>query len=418
MFKALDKWLMPYLKRPLPELPESGHFLFCICDHFEPFHDTDKEGALERVRLWGEEFPKMVETFREQAGIPLKWTFFYPIEQYDTDVLNEIAAICASGNAETEIHLHHADDTEENLADVLLEGKERFREHGLLSIDELDQTRYAFVHGNWALGNSHPDGIHCGVDNEIQVLIDWGCIGDFTMPSAPNSCQTEIINSIYYAEGSEEPGSHNEGPRVKVGDEQLENSLLMVQGPLALNKESKKFGLLPKLENGDLTAVNPPNYGRLKLWTEQGISVEGTEDWVVVKLYTHGAYPENSDALLGEPMRAFAEDLGKFLAERPNWKASFVTARELVNIIKAAEAGEEGSPDDHVNFALKRVPGADAPPRLEAIVPRAPSYDTGYSMVPDRVAGESPYQYVNGRLVVIPNLNPGKSLFVRRRGLR
>ena len=307
---------------------------------------------------------------------------------------------------------------EENLAGMLAESKEQFREHGLLSVDELDQTRYAFIHGNWALGNSHPDGLHCGVDNEIQVLIDWGCIGDFTMPSAPNHCQVETINAIYYAEGSEEPRAHNEGPRVKAGEDQLDNSLLMVQGPLALNKESKKFGFLPRLENGDLTAANPPNLERLKLWTSQGICVEGREDWVVVKLHTHGALPENTDALLGDPMREFAEDLGRFLQENPNWTANFVTARQLVNIVKAAEAGEGGDPMEHVDRLYKRVPGADAPPRLEPYQEPVYSDESTYSMMPLGMYENSAFRRIDGRLIVMSNFSPGMSMHVRKRGLR
>lgn len=422
MYKALDKWLMPYLKRPLPQLPESGHFLFCICDHFEPYHDTDGQGALERMQKWREDYPKMVEDFREKTGVPLKWTFFYPVEQYDTDVVNELATICASGDAETEIHLHHENDTYENLADVLSVSKERLCEHGLLSKDELDQTRYAFIHGNWALGNSHPEGLHCGVDNEIQALIDWGCIADFTMPSAPSHCQTEIINAIYYAEGSEEPASHNDGPRVKVGQDPLENGLLMVQGPLGLNKNAKKFGFLPSLENGDLTAANPPTYERLKLWTGQGISVEGREEWVVVKLYTHGALPENTEALLGEPMRAFADDFARFMEENPNWKASFLTARQLVNVIKAAEAGEDGDPMDYVDYKYTRVPGFDSPPKLEPLQepPPQPEYthEPVLSMIPANPNQGQAFQRINGKLMVIPNFNSGVPLYVRKRGLR
>jgi hypothetical protein len=66
-------------------------------------------------------------------------------------------------------------------------------EHGLLARDDRDQIRFGFVHGNWALNNSHPDGKHCGVVNELQVLLDWGCYADFTFPSAPDPTQPTTI---------------------------------------------------------------------------------------------------------------------------------------------------------------------------------------------------------------------------------
>ena len=40
----------------------------------------------------------------------------------------------------------------------------------------------------------------------------------------------------------------------------------MVQGPLNLNWKRRKAGVLPRLENGDLTEANPPNLDRFQLW--------------------------------------------------------------------------------------------------------------------------------------------------------
>ena len=42
---------------------------------------------------------------------------------------------------------------------------------------------FGFIHGNWALDNSRPDGKYCGLNNEITLLRDLGCYADFTMPS-------------------------------------------------------------------------------------------------------------------------------------------------------------------------------------------------------------------------------------------
>ncbi|OVE77829.1 hypothetical protein BVX99_01570 [bacterium F16] len=408
MYKALDKWLLPYLKRPLPELPEKGTFLFCICDHFEPFHGTDKAGAIERVQTWREELPALSKYFEKTVGLPLKWTMFYPLEQYDPDILNELAMLCQTGCAEAEVHLHHSDDTPENLAETLLDGKEKLRAHGLLSVDELDQTRFAFIHGNWAINNSHPDGKHCGVDNEAQVLTDWGCISDLTMPSAPSPCQTETINSIYYAAVDDEGNvNHSAGSRVTAGDDAPKESLLMIQGPLALNKQKKKFGLLPGIENGDLTLANPPTYERLSLWANLGISVEGRGEWVVVKLHTHGADPENMGALLGEPMRQFAHDLARFMEEKDGWNAHFVTARQLTNIIKAAEKGESGNPMDYCDFLYKPV----ALPSLEEPI----AADAAPEQTPSSEPRERPFKRVGSKLFVQPNPKVGRAVWIRRR---
>src|SRR5713101_1254028 len=123
--------------------------------------------------------------------------------------------------------------------------------HGLLRKRE-GRTLFGFIHGNWSLDNSRPDGRWCGVNNELQVLRETGCYADFTLPSAPSACQTRKINSIYYAtDDPQRPKSHDTGTDVRVGGKPG-GDLLIVQGPLALNWNSRKFSLLPRIENSEV----------------------------------------------------------------------------------------------------------------------------------------------------------------------
>ena len=80
------------------------------------------------------------------------------------------------------------------------------------------EVKYGFIHGNWALDNSLPDGKHCGVNNELDVLRETGCYADFTLPSAPSPAQTRTINRIYYAiDDPLRPKSHDTGVPVGSG---------------------------------------------------------------------------------------------------------------------------------------------------------------------------------------------------------
>ena len=360
MIKALDIWLPAWHRREKYGQHALGtrHVMLAICDHFEPFHGVEKQEALSRVETWRRELPPLVADFRDADGIPPKHTFFYPIEQYDAEVVQRIAEVCMANGSETEIHLHHDNDTAENLRRTLEQGIERFASHGLLSRDDTGALRYGFIHGNWALDNSHPEGRHCGVRNELRVLRQTGCYADFTLPSAPERTQTRIINSVYYARGTDRPKSHDGGRRVRADrdpQKEREDELLLVQGPLALNWQRKKFGVLPRIENGDLTAANPPTIERLRLWLDCQIAVEGRPNWLFVKLHTHGAKPENTRMLLGEPMRAFHRALAKLAARDHTLCFHYVTARELVNILHAAEAGHSGNPGQFRDFRYRRV---------------------------------------------------------------
>ena len=158
---------------------------------------------------------------------------------------------------------------------------------------------YGFIHGNWALCNSRPDGRWCGVNDELTVLRQTGCYADFTMPSAPGPTQTLTTNRIYYArDDPNRPRSHDTGLPVGMGHT-VTGALLLVQGPLILNWHNRKWGILPRLESGCIQGSQPPDTRRVDLWLRARVQVASRPDWYFVKLHTHGANEANMEALLG-----------------------------------------------------------------------------------------------------------------------
>jgi hypothetical protein len=361
VYKAIDKWLLNYLtrKRKAPPRDSPVDILLCVCDHFEPFHATDKAGALSRMRAWNESFPKLIQAFRDADGVPPRHTFFYPIEQYDRDVIDELERLTDACGGEVEIHLHHDNDTPDGLRAAIDQGVANFRRHGFLSRDPRGDIRFAFIHGDWALDNSHPTGRHCGVPDELRILRESGCYVDMTLPSAPSPTQTKTINSVYYAKSSKSPKSHDTGRPVRVKKSAASplrddtSNLLLIQGPLGLNWERRKLGVLPRIENGDLTGANPPTMDRARLWLRLHNHVAGRPDVVFVKLHTHGAIERNSEVFLGEPYKRFHEQLlGSFNDQRGR-RIHYVTAREMTNILHAMEDGRTGPPGDYRDYHFK-----------------------------------------------------------------
>lgn len=351
MDKALDLWLPGYLRSPRwrPREGATTDVLFAICDHFEPLHDSDRNGALERIRRWQREYPPLVRPFRDADGISPKHTFFYPVEQYDPEFLNRIEEICRETGSEIELHLHHEGDTAATLRDKLERGKEDLVRHGALPVDPVGRIRFGFIHGNWALAHSHPSGRHCGVPEELSVLKDAGCYADFTLPSAPSGTQTRTVNQIYYASTTSRPKPHDRGLPARVGDSDR-GELLLVQGPLALNWRRRKAGIFPRIENSELSGANPPRPDRLELWLHAGIRVAGQPDWLFIKLHTHGGLPRNMQALLGDTMPRFYEHFLKVCSPQSGFRTHFVTAREMVNIVHAAEDGHIGDAGQFRNY--------------------------------------------------------------------
>lgn len=360
MYKALDKWGLAWLRQsPPPKVPGPRHLLLCIGDHFELRHDTDAAGASQRLSDWEREYPCLVESWADSDGMHPRHTFFYPIEQYNAELVERLTRLCRLTGAEVEIHLHHAEDSQAGLREKLEQGKVALRRHGWLTQDGEGAVRFGFIHGDWALDHSHPEGRYCGVVDELAVLRECGCYADFTMPSAPSPTQCRIINQIYYAASNGRPRAFDQGEPARADsgftDRPRRGELLLVQGPLGLNWGWRKWGVLPRLENGELSGANPPAPHRLQVWEKLWVHVPGRPEWGIIKLHTHGGIPRNYHMLLGEPMQRFHAHLHK-RARQGAWALHYVTARELVNIIHAAEAGGAGNPGQYRNYRYPPPP--------------------------------------------------------------
>jgi hypothetical protein len=172
------------------------------------------------------------------------------------------------------------------------------------------------------------------------------------MPSYPDATQTCKINSIYYAiDDPKRPKSHDGGIDVGAAP-RPPDSLMLVQGPLVLNWNSRKFGLLPRIENGNIQPSQPPRDFRIDLWLKAGVCIPTRPDWHFVKLHAHGANEPNQAVVLGEPMVQLHEALARRARGNPNFHFHYVTAREMYNLARAAEAGWTGSVNDARNFEL------------------------------------------------------------------
>ena len=331
------------------------HVMFCFVDHYEPrWGKADYATEVQRVRRWVNDYPMLCEGRRDADGRPPQHSFFFPSEEYRPEHLDELVNLCRAGYGEIEVHLHHDNDTEEGLRKNLREFLDVLvQRHDALPLDPATGApRWAFIHGNWALDNSRADGRWCGVNNELTVLAELGCYADFTLPSAPSDTQTSTVNSIYYAvDDPLRPKSHDAGVRVRVGGAP-EGQLMIVQGPLCLRWKMRGPAPVPAIENGDVRAGNPPTPQRIDSWVNAGIHVRGRPEWRFVKVHTHGTQERDIDALLGAPVAAMFEHLEERYNDGLRYRLHYVSAREMYNIIRAAEAGLQGDPGCYRNFVI------------------------------------------------------------------
>ncbi len=322
------------------------HVFFTVVDHFEPFWKNEDPGvARERVQGWVDRYPEIAERFRDRGGRPPRHAFFYPEEEYPRDprCVEMLSELVRRGFGEVEVHLHHDRDTTEGMRARIGSFTRTLRDrHGLLHDGADGRPVYAFIHGNWVLGNSGPGGKDCGVDDEFLVLRETGCYADFTLPSAPHPSQPPVTNRIYYAAGDPgKPRAHFTAVDARAGVAPPPGPLI-VTGPLALNWRRRRRGFMPAIENGDLTAINPPAPDRTDLWIRSGISVAGHPDWVFVKAYTHGAQERNAARLLGDDrgLAFLFEDLLARYDDGERHVLHFSTPWEIYRAVRALEAGD------------------------------------------------------------------------------
>lgn len=345
--RNMHLWIVSYIKQKLAAKidlkDKTKHIYVCLADHHEPyFEQATKEKAHERVTKWVTGYRQVAYKHTDSDGRHPQHSYFYPEEEYDEWVLDQIQNICEEGLGDVDIHLHHDNDTAENLEKTLNNFNKLLSEkHNLLRKDENGKLIYGFIHGNWALDNSRPDGRWCGIDNELDVLINTGCQYDMTMPSAPSDTQTKTINSIYIAKEDGHCKSHNTGRLLSVGDWKKEDELLMIQGPLTLNWKSRKLGLIPRIESSELSNDAPPNPYRVELWESCGISVKQAENHIFIKLHTHGLQDWNIEMFFdNNGFDTLWSSLENKYKNKPGYKLHYVTAWEMYETIKSIAHGE------------------------------------------------------------------------------
>jgi hypothetical protein len=361
--KNLHVWLPGYARSVARRLrrPAYGghrHLLFAFCDHYEPLWKRPPGDAGEaRVRAWEDRYPALVEPFRDANGRPPRHSFFFPGEEYAPSYLDRLARLARRGFGEVELHLHHDGDTAAKLRADIERYLGLFAAHGHVSRDAAGRYRYAFIHGNWCLANSRPDGRWCGVDEELPVLFETGCYADFTFPAAPDPSQPAIVNEIYWPDGDlSRRAAHHRGRPARVG-ERFDDRMLIIEGPLALARAKKRVPI--RLENAAVTADDPGSPERVKTWVEQDIHVAGRPEWVFVKVHTHGAPEKQGASLLGEGGRRLHEALARY-NDGTRFSLHYVTAREMYNVACAAMDGKAGSPADYYDYVIPPPPVARA----------------------------------------------------------
>ncbi len=349
-------------KRTLAKTEHSGpiHLFFCMTDHYEPgTGGVDETVERAQVDKLLDVYPKITDKHQDADGRKPTRTWFFPPHYHRYGSLKKLVDLSDRGYGEIEVHLHHGKhtpDTAENLRETLDLIVEEYSQFGVFG--EVDgERKYGFIHGDWALANSRCNQ-YCGVNNEIDILRETGCYADYTHPSRPESTPRQM-NTIHYAKSwTDKPKSYNRGELAQVskpGDES--DQLLLIQGPLHPLQLGSNIATVRPI--GDEIAGDPyTTKERIKRWVESAVHVEGKRDWVFIKTHTHGA--TDAKYVLGQEFEDILTELETNYNDGEKYILHYVTAREMYNLVKAAEDGK----------------GDEAPITLMDYKVSKPKYDT------------------------------------------
>ncbi len=330
------------------------HIMICVADHFEPFHGADNVmEAAEKIKIWSEKYPMIADRYSDSDGVKPQHTWFYP-PHHDSCFLKDIVELCKRGYGDVEMHLHHNQmdpfpDTAETLRTKIMKCVEDYSKYGIFCLPD-GTKKFAFVHGDWSLNNSRgPE--YCGINNETDILGSCGCFADFTFPSL-GAAQPSVLNKMYYIKnGLNRAKSYNHGREVKVGGKS-EDEFLMVQGVIGLRKKFKKYRVA--IEYSNIDEKDKLSAERMDFLIKNAVRIKGMTNWLFIKLHTHGAKNSDFDSVIGYSTELMCDYMEKNFKNVKNYHYHYVTAREMYNIIKAAEAGMLGNPNQYRDFEIPK----------------------------------------------------------------
>lgn len=318
-----------------------------IADHYEPLgRDRDEPAARRRLARWRNEWPSIADRCRDAAGRCARYSFFYPAEAYRPHLLDPIAELIHAGLGDFGVHLHHGRESEAEVVDIIAKFVESLdRVHGLSQAWN-GKRGFGFIHGDWALDNSRPEGQYCGLNNELTLLARLGCYADFTMPAQAPSAQARQVNQIYWAtDDPTAPKSYDTGVVVRPGAAPS-GDLLIIPGPFGVRlsnwwlREQAHQSRIAKcrravdellLEYGELASHDPVSLHRVRRWLALAPRI-GHD--IFIKLFAHGAKDREADYLLGGGMDDLFTTLRQECTHR-GWQPYYVSTWEMFQVVDA-----------------------------------------------------------------------------------
>ena len=173
-------------RRPTPPAPST---YVCVSDHFEPrWRRPSLDEGRRRVGRWVEEYPKLARRHADSFGRSPVRTLFFPWREYRPEHLDAIASVARDGLFDVQsTSTTKTTPPTTSAARSPTSPARSTRATDSWARPVADRADHLGLHPR-QLGarQPHPDGIFCGVDDELSVLVEAGCYADLTLPCVPS----------------------------------------------------------------------------------------------------------------------------------------------------------------------------------------------------------------------------------------
>ncbi|MDG5815214.1 hypothetical protein QA601_08995 [Chitinispirillales bacterium ANBcel5] len=332
------KVYFPYIKRKT----ENGnqkfplHLYVAICNHYSPFwNGVSQEIAEHRVITWCREYRNFANKHRDSNGKRPVHTIFYDEQQYNAKFLDSFSKLCWEGLADVELLLESGGNSGEQFSRRIEDFRDvLFHHHGLLRKDRFGEIRFGAIHKSTSANKS---AITVQDNTELfSILKSSGCLALFNSPYTHKSSQKEEHNGIYFIPQNGYDDLNSKRTLVFAGlDKWIDNELLYIQGPMALNWRNRVCGLIPRVEDGELGNWAKVTPQRVQLWVKCPVKLQGISNHIFIKLHTFGAVDSNVRYIFGENgYHSLCSELEQKYNDGERYKLHYVSAYQMYSKIR------------------------------------------------------------------------------------
>ncbi len=300
-----------------------------ICELPQQGIDEQAEQALNRMT-------RITEAHVDCTGRHFRYTFACPVYDWSASDMACLTEYCRAGLGEIELLLPSVCPDSDNLRRLLTR-----------SVSSLEQSSFVIVRSSERSSErkASPDR-----KAELLLLRDFGCYADFSFPDPASSLQPSRINtvtSVSHQADSDNP--YKDAASIKSGAVSY-GDLFVIDGPMIIDWTNWCGLFNPSVEFGRLSYYSPPDTTRIERWIRADVHVDGQPNWVFVKLILSDHFLAGSSSELLESLDHTLDCLERRLAEGDEYRLHYVTAREMYNIARAAEAGKTSPVARYVDY--------------------------------------------------------------------